>query len=359
MDYYFEYLSSIISFKKYTPQPLTSQDKFYFSSSKTKIMQRPTLFLLLLVFTIACHNPNPKPTASVIVHGGAGYVTTDDMTEQQEKEIRATIEKSLQKSNEHLANGGTSVEAVQIAINILEDSTHFNAGKGSVFTSAGTHELDASIMNGENVQAGAVAGLTNIKNPIDAAIAVMEHSPHVFLIGKGAEEFAAAHGMETVPQSYFYNEDRYNEHIEDLHENNKKFGTVGAVAIDKNGNIAAGTSTGGMNNKRFGRVGDVPVIGAGTYAENGVGGLSATGHGEYFIRNVATYDIAAQVKYGTSTLDEAGYHTLMEKLKNQGGDGGVIGLDKDGKVVIHFNTVAMPRGYINDKGETVVMIDQE
>ena len=158
---------------------------------------------------------------------------------------------------------------------------------------------------------------------------------------------------------YFYNEDRYNEHIEDLHENNKKFGTVGAVAIDKNGNIAAGTSTGGMNNKRFGRVGDVPVIGAGTYAENGVGGLSATGHGEYFIRNVATYDIAAQVKYGASTLDEAGYHTLMEKLKNQGGDGGVIGLDKDGMVVIHFNTVAMPRGYINDKGETVVKIDQE
>ena len=320
-------------------------------------MERPTLFLLLLVFTIACNNP--KPTASVIVHGGAGYVTTDDMSVQQEKEIRATLEKSLQKSNEHLANGGTSVEAVQIAINILEDSTHFNAGKGSVFTSAGTHELDASIMNGKNVQAGAVAGLTNIKNPIDAAIAVMEHSPHVFLIGKGAEEFAIAHGMETVPQSYFYNEDRYIEHIEDLGENIKKFGTVGAVAIDENGNIAAGTSTGGMTNKRYGRVGDVPVIGAGTYAENGVGGLSATGHGEYFIRNVATYDIAAQVKYGSSTLDEAGYHTLMEKLKSQGGDGGVIGIDKDGKVVIHFNTDAMPRGYINSKGETVVMIDQE
>ena len=320
-------------------------------------MQRPTLLLLLLVFTISCNNP--KPTASVIVHGGAGYVSTDDMTEQQEKEIRETIEKSLQKSNEHLANGGTSVEAVQIAINILEDSTHFNAGKGSVFTSAGTHELDASIMNGKNVQAGAVAGLTNIKNPIDAAIAVMEHSPHVFLIGKGAEEFALAHGMETVPQSYFYNEDRYIEHTENLDENNKKFGTVGAVAIDENGNIAAGTSTGGMTNKRNGRVGDVPVIGAGTYAENGVGGLSATGHGEYFIRNVATYDIAAQVKYGTSTLDEAVYHTLIEKLKSQGGDGGVIGIDKDSKVVIHFNTLAMPRGYINSKGETVVMIDQE
>ena len=320
-------------------------------------MQRPTLLLLILVFTISCNNP--KPTASVIVHGGAGYVTTDDMTEQQEKEIRDTIEKSLQKSNEHLANGGTSVEAVQIAINILEDSTHFNAGKGSVFTSTGTHELDASIMNGKNVQAGAVAGLTNIKNPIDAAIAVMEHSPHVFLIGKGAEEFALAHGMETVPQSYFYNEDRYIEHIEDLDENNKKFGTVGAVAIDKNGNIAAGTSTGGMTNKRYGRVGDVPLIGAGTYAENGVGGLSATGHGEYFIRNVATYDIAAQVKYGTSTLDEAGYHTLMKKLKSQGGYGGVIGIDQYGKVVIHFNTVAMPRGYINSEGKTVVMIDQE
>ena len=171
-------------------------------------MQRPTLFLLLLVFTLACSNPIPKPTASVIVHGGAGYVTTVDMTKQEEKEIRVTIEKSLKKSNEHLANGGTSVEAVKIAINILEDSTHFNAGKGSVFNSVGTHELDASIMNGENVQAGAVAGLTNIKNPIDAAIAVMEYSPHVFLIGKGAEEFAVAHGVETVPQSYFYNVDR-------------------------------------------------------------------------------------------------------------------------------------------------------
>ena len=152
---------------------------------------------------------------------------------------------------------------------------------------------------------------------------------------------------------------RIHRHIRIQFENNKKFGTVGAVAIDKNGNIAAGTSTGGMTNKRYGRVGDVPVIGAGTYAENGVGGLSATGHGEYFIRNVATYDIAAQVKYGTSTLDEAGYHTLMKKLKSQGGDGGVIGIDKYGKVVIHFNTVAMPRGYINSEGETVVMIDQE
>jgi len=258
-----------------------------------------------------------------------------------------------------LANGGTSVEAVRIAINILEDSPYFNAGKGSVFTSSGTNELDASVMSGENGQAGAVAGLTNIKNPIDAAIAVMEHSPHVFMIGKGAEEFAVIHGLDTVPQTYFYNKDRYKEHIEGLSEDRSKFGTVGAVAIDHNGNIAAGTSTGGMNNKRFGRVGDVPVIGAGTYAENGVGGLSATGHGEYFIRNVATYDIAAQVKYGNTTLDEAGYNTLMKKLKSQGGDGGVIGLDSQGGVVIHCNTVAMPRGYINSKGETVVMIDME
>ena len=185
----------------------------------------------------------------------------------------------------------------------------------------------------------------------------MEHSPHVFLIGKGAEEFAVTHGMDTVPQSYFYNKYRYDEHVEGLSEDKSKFGTVGAVAIDNDGNIAAGTSTGGMNNKRFGRVGDVPVIGAGTYAENGIGGLSATGHGEYFIRNVATYDIAAQVKYGDATLDEAGYNTLMKKLKSQGGDGGVIGLDSQGGVVIHFNTVAMPRGYINSKGETVVLID--
>lgn len=320
-------------------------------------MVKPALFILLVITFISCHNPKPQPKAMVVVHGGAGYVSTDLMTPGEEEEIREAIEKSLQKSQQHLANGGTSVEAVQIAINILEDSPYFNAGKGSVFTSSGTNELDASIMNGQNGQAGAVAGLTNIKNPIDAAIAVMEHSPHVFLIGKGAEEFAVTHGMDTVPHGYFYNEDRYLEHLEGLSEDKTKFGTVGAVAIDHNGNIAAGTSTGGMNNKRFGRVGDVPVIGAGTYAENGIGGLSATGHGEYFIRNVATYDIAAQVKYGNETLDKAGYNTLMKKLKSQGGDGGVIGLDSQGGVVIHFNTVAMPRGYINSKGETVVLID--
>ena len=322
-------------------------------------MIKPTILIFIIVSVISCNNPKSQPKAMVVVHGGAGYVSSDLMLPGEENGIREAIKKSLQESYLHLKNGGTSVEAVRIAINILEDSPYFNAGKGSVFTSSGTNELDASIMNGQNGQAGAVAGLTNIKNPIDAAIAVMEHSPHVFLIGKGAEEFAVIHGLETVPQSYFYNEYRYQEHLNGLSENKTKFGTVGAVAIDNNRNIAAGTSTGGMTNKRFGRVGDVPVIGAGTYAENGIGGLSATGHGEYFIRNVATYDIAAQVKYGNETLDNAGFNTLMKKLKSQGGDGGVIGLDSQGSVVIHFNTVAMPRGYINSQGETVVLIDED
>ena len=322
-------------------------------------MFKPTFLIFIIVSVISCNNQKTQPKAMVVVHGGAGYVSSDLMLPGEEEGIREAIKKSLQESYQHLKNGGTSVEAVQIAINILEDSPYFNAGKGSVFTSSGTNELDASVMSGENGQAGAVAGLTNIKNPIDAAIAVMEHSPHVFLIGKGAEEFAVTHGLETVPHSYFYNEYRYQEHLQGLSENKTKFGTVGAVAIDNNRNIAAGTSTGGMTNKRFGRVGDVPVIGAGTYAENGIGGLSATGHGEYFIRNVATYDIAAQVKYGNETLDEAGFNTLLKKLKNQGGDGGVIGLDSQGNVVIHFNTVAMPRGYINSQGETVVLIDED
>ena len=322
-------------------------------------MIKPTILIFIIVSVISCNNLKSQPKAMVVVHGGAGYVSSDLMLPGEEKGIREAIKKSLQESYLHLKNGGTSVEAVRIAINILEDSPYFNAGKGSVFTSSGTNELDASVMNGQNGQAGAVAGLTNIKNPIDAAIAVMEHSPHVFLIGKGAEEFAVIHGLETVPQSYFYNEYRYQEHLNGLSENKTKFGTVGAVAIDNNRNIAAGTSTGGMTNKRFGRVGDVPVIGAGTYAENGIGGLSATGHGEYFIRNVATYDIAAQVKYGNETLDDAGFNTLMKKLKSQGGDGGVIGLDSQGSVVIHFNTVAMPRGYINSQGETVVLIDED
>ena len=322
-------------------------------------MFKPTFLIFIIVSVISCNNQKTQPKAMVVVHGGAGYVSSDLMLPGEEEGIREAIKKSLQDSYQHLKNGVSSVEAVQIAINILEDSPYFNAGKGSVFTSSGTNELDASVMSGENGQAGAVAGLTNIKNPIDAAIAVMEHSPHVFLIGKGAEEFAVTHGLETVPHSYFYNEYRYQEHLQGLSENKTKFGTVGAVAIDNNRNIAAGTSTGGMTNKRFGRVGDVPVIGAGTYAENGIGGLSATGHGEYFIRNVATYDIAAQVKYGNETLDEAGFNTLMKKLKNQGGDGGVIGLDSQGNVVIHFNTVAMPRGYINSQGETVVLIDED
>ena len=322
-------------------------------------MFKPTFLIFIIISVISCNNQKTQPKAMVVVHGGAGYVSSDLMLPGEEEGIREAIKKSLQESYQHLKNGGTSVEAVQIAINILEDSPYFNAGKGSVFTSSGTNELDASVMSGENGQAGAVAGLTNIKNPIDAAIAVMEHSPHVFLIGKGAEEFAVTHGLETVPHSYFYNEYRYQEHLQGLSENKTKFGTVGAVAIDNNRNIAAGTSIGGMTNKRFGRVGDVPVIGAGTYAENGIGGLSATGHGEYFIRNVATYDIAAQVKYGNETLDEAGFNTLMKKLKNQGGDGGVIGLDSQGNVVIHFNTVAMPRGYINSQGETVVLIDED
>jgi len=320
-------------------------------------MFKPILFILLTITFISCDNPKPQPKAMVIVHGGAGFVSTDLMLPGEEEGIRKAIEKSLKDSHRCLTNGGSSVEAVRIAINILEDSPYFNAGKGSVFTFSGTNELDASIMNGQNGQAGAVAGLTNIKNPIDAAIAVMEKSPHVFLIGKGAEEFAEANGIETVPQSYFYNKYRYQEHQEGLSGAKTKFGTVGAVAIDYNGNIAAGTSTGGMTNKRFGRVGDVPVIGAGTYAENGIGGLSATGHGEYFIRNVATYDIAAQVKYGNETLNEASYNTLMNKLKKQGGDGGVIGLNNKGGVVIQCNTVAMPRGYINIKGEVVVMIN--
>ena len=321
-------------------------------------MFKPTLLIFVIVSVISCNNPKTQPKAMVVVHGGAGYVSSDLMLPGEEEGIREAIKESLLESYQHLKNGGTSVEAVGIAINILEDSPYFNAGKGSVFTSSGTNELDASVMNGQNGQAGAVAGLTNIKNPIDAAIAVMEHSPHVFLIGKGAEEFAVTHGIETVPHSYFYNEYRYQEHLQGLSENKTKFGTVGAVAIDNNRNIAAGTSTGGMTNKRFGRVGDVPVIGAGTYAENGIGGLSATGHGEYFIRNVATYDIAAQVKYGNKTLDEAGFNTLMKKLKSQGGDGGVIGLDSQSRVVIHFNTAAMPRGYINSQGKTVVLIDE-
>lgn len=321
-------------------------------------MKKTILFsVILLAWSCNISEKTNTPKAVLVVHGGAGSLTTLQMTDSLQQAVREKISEALLAGQKHLVKGGSSVEAVQIAINILEDAPLFNAGKGAVFTQEGTHELDASIMDGQTGQAGAVAGVKTLKNPIDAALAVMNHSKHVLLSGRGAEIFAVNHGLDTVSQDYFFTQKNFERHLSGLKKADNKFGTVGAVAIDLDGNIAAGTSTGGMTNKRYGRLGDVPIIGAGTYAENGVCGISSTGHGEYFIRNVVAYDIAARMKYNQQSLEESANTVVMQKLKNIGGAGGVIGLDANKKVVMPFNTNAMPRGYINISGDPVVLID--
>jgi L-asparaginase / beta-aspartyl-peptidase len=246
-------------------------------------------------------------------------------------------------------------------VKILEDSPLFNAGRGAVFNIEGKNELDASIMCGETLNAGAVSGITNIKNPVSAARKVMENSPHVFLSGKGAETFSYEQGLEVVDPSYFFDQRRWEQYREYLRssvnrsrsslDHEVKMGTVGAVALDKEGNIAAATSTGGMTGKRYGRIGDSPIIGAGNYANNKSCGVSATGHGEFFIRNMVAHDISARILYKGQTLEEAATEVIQVNLKEQGANGGIIAIDKDGNIVMEFNTTAMFRGFVNSAGE--------
>jgi beta-aspartyl-peptidase (threonine type) len=286
---------------------------------------------------------------------------------------------ALEAGHTVLSGGGSSVEAIQAAIVILEDSPHFNAGKGAVLTHEGTHELDASIMDGATRKAGAVAGVTRIKNPILLARLVMEKSPHVMLTGAGAEAFAADQGgIEFVENGYFRTERAWQalqRALEEERQRAKKgasahpvmekdapsayFGTVGAVALDRLGNLAAGTSTGGMTNKRFGRVGDSPIVGAGTYASNDSCAISATGHGEYFIRYTVAHDICARVQYTGAGVQAAADEVVLRVLKGAGGEGGVVGLDRAGNVALSFNVTGMGRGYIGPEGAPVVMFTQE
>lgn len=303
---------------------------------------------------------------TLVIHGGAGNIVKGSMSPEKETAYKTKLEEALNSGFEILERGGTSTEAVIAAIKILEDSPLFNAGKGAVFTHEGKNEMDASIMEGKNHQAGAVAGVSVIKNPIAAAYSVMKSSPHVLLTGAGAEAFAKEQGLELVSSSYFYTEERF-QHLQKIiksdsikldHSNDEddqgsiksdirdsKYGTVGAVALDRFGNLAAGTSTGGMTNKRFGRVGDSPIIGAGTYADNETCAVSATGHGEFFIREVVAYDIAALMKYKGLSVQEAAEKVVMEKLVKINGDGGVIALDNTGNIAMPFNTTGMFRGY--------------
>jgi len=294
----------------------------------------------------------------LVIHGGAGAISRDALTPEQDAAYREALATALQAGYEILINGGNSLDAVEAAIRIMEDDSLFNAGRGAVFTSEGTNELDAAIMDGKTLNAGAVAGVKRIKNPITLARLVMEESRHVMMAREGAESFGLHYGIETVSEEYFFTERRWRalQQAREREVADDSRGTVGAVALDKNGNLAAGTSTGGMNNKRFGRIGDVPVIGAGTYANNKTCAVSATGHGEYFIRTVAAHDISALMEYKGMSLEEAAEHVVTEKLPDLGGYGGIIAIDKNGNIIMPFTTTGMHRGYVFDDGEIVVKL---
>ena len=298
-----------------------------------------------------------RPQFMLVVHGGAGTILRQDMTPAEDSAYRAELTRAIRVGYDVLRSGGRSVDAVGAVITVLEDSPLFNAGKGAVLTSAGTFELDAAIMDGAALRAGAVAGVKHIRNPIALARLVMDSSPHVLLAGEGAEAFATEHGMALVPQSYFYTERRAGE-LERLKVKGAKprtHGTAGAIALDRQGRLAAGTSTGGTANKRPGRIGDTPIIGAGTYADDACA-VSATGVGEYFIRNVVAHDICARVRYKGASLEQAAREVVMEELVSQHGDGGVIAMDKQGEITAQFNTEGMLRGWVGPDGRIVVKI---
>ena len=312
-------------------------------------------------------NESEKVEFSIIIHGGAGSIRRDNMSEEKEAKYRQKLEEAIRVGYDILKNGGTSIDAVQNTINILEDSPLFNAGKGAVFTHEGTNEHDASIMDGKTLNAGASAGTKTVKNPINLARSVMDNSPHVLLSREGAETFAAEQGIEIVEPSYFSTEKKLKslKRVK-ASENNKvasfydsdlqdsKFGTVGCAALDKHGNLAAGTSTGGMTNKRWGRIGDSPIIGAGTYANNYTCAVSSTGWGEFFIRGMVAHDISALMEYKGLTLKEAAHLVIQKKLPELGGDGGVVAIDKNGNMVMEFNTQGMFRATMNDKGKLYI-----
>ena len=312
-----------------------------------------------------------KQAYALAIHGGAGTILKKNMTPEREKAYLAKLEEALAVGEKILKEGGTSMDAVTQTIMVMENSPLFNAGKGAVFTNAGKNELDASFMEGKEMNAGAVGGLTNVKNPILAAKAVMENSEHVLLTGKGAELFSKEQGLEIVDPKYFYTERRWEslqraiksekvELSEDEDESgDKKHGTVGCVALDKNGNLAAGTSTGGMTNKRYNRFGDVPIIGAGTYANNNTCAVSCTGHGEYFIRWAVAHDISAMMEYKGVDLKTASEAVINDKLVKVKGSGGAICVDKYGNVSLPFNSAGMYRGFVKANGERSIAIYKE
>ena len=311
-----------------------------------------------------------------VIHGGAGTIERGRMTPERERAYREKLTEALLAGYEVLKKGGGSLDAVVAAIILLEDSPLFNAGKGAVFTNAGTNELDTSIMDGRTLKAGAAAGLKRVKNPILLARLVMEQSPHVMMTGEGAEVFAQQKGLELVDPKYFFTEERWQQ-LQKVKEAEKapppkqsklerelrafddhKFGTVGAVALDRAGNLGAGTSTGGMTNKRFGRVGDSPIIGAGTYADNETCGVSCTGDGEYFIRAAVAHEVSSRIRFAGESVERAA-SAAIEKVGKLGGTGGLIALDRRGNFALPFNTSGMYRGVVGPDGKPRVLIYKE
>ncbi|RFN59275.1 isoaspartyl peptidase/L-asparaginase family protein [Marixanthomonas ophiurae] len=355
---------------------------------------KKTLTLLILFFVLfSCKNEEnvsensdkltktkqkAEPNFGIVIHGGAGIILKKNMSDSLENAYKIKLEEAIKIGHTVLKNGGSAMEAVTKTINVMENSPLFNAGKGAVFTHEETNELDASVMDGATLNAGAVAGVTQIKNPINLALTVMNNSPHVMLSGTGAERFAEEQGFELVDPSYFYTEKRFQslQRIKDKEKaeldhdskvsfaddpfiKDSKFGTVGCAALDKNGNLAAGTSTGGMTNKRWNRIGDAPIIGAGTYANNATCAVSSTGWGEYFIRAMVAHDISAMMEYKGVTLQEAAQEVIQKKVPDLGGNGGIIAIDKDGNVSMEFNTAGMYRAHMNAEGDLKIGLYKE
>ncbi|MEO9953369.1 isoaspartyl peptidase/L-asparaginase [Nonlabens sp.] len=356
------------------------------------------LYILISILLISCNQKtNDATTATpdvetleieeitnefaIVIHGGAGTIKKDNMTPELEAQYEEKLTESIKAGHEILRNGGSAMDAVEASIRIMENSPLFNSGKGAVFTHDGINSLDASFMDGKTLNAGAIAGVTTVKNPISLARKVMSDSEHVLLSGTGADSFAKSlddKNIEIVDNKYFYTEKRFQSlqrvierekakdqktasllELQDPFIKDSKYGTVGCVALDKNGNIAAGTSTGGMTNKKHGRIGDSPIIGSGTYANNKTCGVSSTGHGEYFIRAQVAYDISALMEYGDRTLAEATEEVIQEKLVDLGGTGGIVALDRLGNISMEFNTAGMYRAMMDDDGQLTIGMYKE
>jgi len=306
---------------------------------------------------------------AIAIHGGAGTITRVSLTPDQEKAYRVALQEAVEEGHRLLLEGKSALDAVELAVTLLEDSPLFNAGRGAVFTKEGKHEMDAAIMCGRNREAGAVAGVQGVRNPVALARAVLQHSDHVLLSGHGAEEFARNHSIPFAPERYFFNSFRFKQwtdlrdsdefmldHTEHLDE---KFGTVGAVAVDREGNTAAATSTGGMTNKRYNRIGDSPLIGVGTYANNDTCAISCTGHGEFFMRAVVAYDVSCLIEYKGYSLQEACDEVVLQKLVAFGGEGGLIAVNAAGEVAMPFNSEGMYRASKKNSEPTYIGIYKE